>query len=71
MTTAEFRNLREGDICIVKSGYDKGRYVEVRYIEGELIVIKAIDGKPLHKLHEHETPLRLTSWRVLDIDKGQ
>lgn len=70
MTTSEFRNLREGDICVVKNGHDKGRYVEVRYIEGEQIVIKAIDGKPLHRLQD-ETPLRLTSWRVLDIDKGQ
>lgn len=67
MTRAEFRNLREGDLCIVKRGYDQGRYVEVRYIEGEQLVIKAVDGKPLHKQRD-ETPLRLTSWHELDID---
>ena len=69
MTRLEFRNLKEGDICIIKRGRDEGRHVIVRYIEGEQIVIRAVDGKPLLKAGFQESPLRLTGFHELDIAK--
>ena len=70
MTKAEFNKLKVGDVCTVKRGYDAGRQVAIRYIEGEQIVIACVYGLPLHNSNGR-TRLRLTGWHELDVIKEE
>ena len=68
MKRAEFDNLKVGDLCVVKGKYDNGRIVTVRYIEDEMIVIKAVDGECFHDpVGIKNKKLKMTGWHWLDV----
>ncbi len=71
MKRIEFQNLKVGDICVIKRGYDRGKKCKVVYIEDEIdgydaILVKCIDGIFSQKTHSNQY-LRLTNSHELDI----
>lgn len=73
MKRIEFQNLKVGDICVIKRGYDQGKRCKVVYIEDEIdgcdtILVKCIDDTFSQKTHSNRY-LRLTSSHELDIAK--
>lgn len=72
MTRIEFQNLKIGDICVIKRGYDQGKKCKVVYIEDEIdgcdsILVKAIDCEFSQTATHTNRWLRLTNSHELDI----
>jgi len=66
MNTQQFENLKIGDLCVIKRGRDKGVLCEIRYIEDNSILVRAV-GDSIFEAVDVNKKLRLTSWRELDI----
>lgn len=72
MTRIEFQNLAVGDICVFKSGYDKGKKCEVVYIEDNVdgcdsILVRFVDQEFDARSTNGNRWLKLTRAMALDV----
>lgn len=73
MTRMQLQDLKVGDICIFKSGYDKGTKCEVVYIEDNIdgcdsILVRALSGQEFDiRARNGNRWLKLISAKCLDV----